>query len=62
QYGGVWAHDETRKSFGIAGARVVKDLDLSIPTKSLDGKHPREHHETVARLRDIVGKLAAEIG
>ncbi|PRC47530.1 FMN reductase, partial [Mycobacterium sp. ITM-2017-0098] len=42
QYGGVWAHDETRKSFGIAGARVVKDLDLSIPTKSLDGKHPRE--------------------
>ena len=20
QYGGVWAHDETRKSFGIAGA------------------------------------------
>ncbi len=24
QYGGVWAHDETRKSFGIAGARVVE--------------------------------------
>ena len=25
QYGGVWAHDDTRKSFGIAGARVVED-------------------------------------
>ncbi|MEW5808939.1 MAG: NAD(P)H-dependent oxidoreductase [Actinomycetota bacterium] len=62
QYGGVWAHDETRKSFGIAGPRVVEDLELSIPGKSLDGKHPRENAEVVAKLRDIVGKLAAEIG
>ena len=28
QYGGVWAHDETRKSFGIAGARVVESVKL----------------------------------
>ncbi|NVN53884.1 NADPH-dependent FMN reductase [Mycolicibacterium hippocampi] len=62
QYGGVWAHDETRKSFGIAGPRVVDDLDLSIPAASLDGKHPRENAEVVERLRDIVGKLVAEIG
>ncbi|MCW2562126.1 MAG: putative flavoprotein, partial [Mycobacterium sp.] len=40
QYGGVWAHDETRKSFGIAGPRIVEDLKLSVPFKSLDGKHP----------------------
>lgn len=62
QYGGVWAHDETRKSFGIAGPRVVEDLDLSVPVTTLDGKHPRENAEVAARLRDIVGKLAAEIG
>ena len=62
QYGGVWAHDETRKSLAIAGPRIVEDLNLSIPTKALDGKHPREHDETVAQLRDIVGKLVAEIG
>lgn len=62
QYGGVWAHDETRKSFGIAGPRVVEDLDLSLPTQSLDGKHPRESAEVAAKLRDIVGKLVAEIG
>ena len=62
QYGGVWAHDETRKSFGIAGPRVVEDLTLSVPFKSLDGKHPRENAEVVASLRDIVGKLAAEVG
>src|SRR5271170_4913618 len=29
QYGGVWAHDDARKSFGIAGARVVEALKLS---------------------------------
>ena len=58
----MWAHDETRKSLAIAGPRLVEDLNLSIPTKALDGKHPREHDETVAQLRDIVGKLVAEIG
>ena len=62
QYGGVWAHDETRKSFGIAGSRVVEDLELSIPGKSLDGKHPRDNAEVAGRLQEIVGKLVAEIG
>jgi NAD(P)H-dependent FMN reductase len=31
QYGGVWAHDETRKSFGIAGPRVIETIKLSVP-------------------------------
>ena len=62
QYGGVWAHDETRKSFGIAGARVVEDLKLSIPATSFDGKHPRENAEVVSDLRDVVEKLVAEVG
>lgn len=62
QYGGLWAHDETRKSFGIAGPRVVEGLDLSLPAATLDGKHPREHAEVAAKVGDIVGKLAAEVG
>jgi NAD(P)H-dependent FMN reductase len=62
QYGGVWAHDETRKTFGIAGPRIVEDLKLSVPGKTLDGKHPRENAEVVAAVRDVVGKLAAEVG
>jgi len=62
QYGGVWAHDETRKSFGIAGPRVVEDLKLSVQSTAFDGKHPRENAEVAAKLRDIVGKLAAEVG
>ncbi|MEN3223717.1 NAD(P)H-dependent oxidoreductase [Mycolicibacterium porcinum] len=62
QYGGVWAHDETRKSFGIAGPRVVEDLKLSVPSKAFDDKHPRENAEVAEALRDIVGKLTIEVG
>jgi NAD(P)H-dependent FMN reductase len=61
QYGGVWAHDETRKSFGIAGARVVDAVKLSVPFKTLAGKAPAEHAELSANVRDVVGKLAAEV-
>ncbi|AEV76466.1 putative flavoprotein [Mycolicibacterium rhodesiae NBB3] len=62
RFGGVWAHDETRKSFGIAGPRVVEDLKLSVQTTAFDGEHPRENSEVAGQLRDIVGKLAAEVG
>ena len=62
QSGGVWAHDETRKSFAIAGPRLVEDLKLSIPTKVLEDKHPRENDEVAASVREVVGKLVAEIG
>jgi NAD(P)H-dependent FMN reductase len=61
QYGGVWAHDDTRKSFGIVGARVVDAIKLSVPFKTLNGEHPREHAEVSANVRDAVGKLAAEV-
>ncbi|MGD1254329.1 NAD(P)H-dependent oxidoreductase [Mycobacterium seoulense] len=62
RYGGVWAHDETRKSFGIAGARVVDSIKLSVPFTTLEGKAPAEHAELTANVRDVVGKLGAEIG
>lgn len=62
QFGGVWAHDETRKSFGIAGPSVVDDVKLSVPGKSLAGRHPRENAEVVQSVRDAVAKLAAAVG
>ena len=40
QYGGVWAHDEARKSFGIAGADVVEAPTFSLPIEVLGGKPP----------------------
>jgi NAD(P)H-dependent FMN reductase len=61
RYGGVWAHDETRKSFGIAGPRVVEELKLSLPIASLDGNHPREHAEVADTVRNVVGKLVVEV-
>lgn len=62
RYGGAWAHDETRKSLGIAGAEVVGSMKLSVPIASLDGAHPREKAELVSTLREIVEKLVAEVG
>jgi NAD(P)H-dependent FMN reductase len=62
QYGGVWAHDETRKSFAIAGSRVVDSIKLSVPFKTLGGSAPKESAELSANVRDVVGKLAAEVG
>jgi NAD(P)H-dependent FMN reductase len=61
RYGGVWAHDETRKSFAIAGPRVVETIKLSVQFQSLNGQHPRDHAELVSNVRDAVGKLAAEV-
>ncbi|AKS35117.1 NADPH-dependent FMN reductase [Mycolicibacterium goodii] len=61
RYGGVWAHDETRKSLGVAGPRVVEDVKLSIPGTGLDGKHPRESAEVVADVRAAVATLVAAV-
>jgi len=58
-YGGTWAHEETRKSFAIAGSRVFESTKLSVPLKSLNGMHPREHGELVEKIRDAVTQLAA---
>ena len=62
QYGGVWAQDQTRKSFGIAGANVIDTLALSVPISSLDGKHAREDAALAADVDDVLKKLAAEVG
>lgn len=59
QYGGVWAHDESRKSFGIAGGRVIDSVMLSVPSSTLDGRHPREAADVVSGVREALGKLAA---
>ncbi|MBX9640562.1 MAG: NAD(P)H-dependent oxidoreductase [Mycobacteriaceae bacterium] len=62
QYGGVWAHDETRKSFGIAGARVSDSIKLSVPFRTLGGQAPADSAELSENVRDVLGKLAAEVG
>jgi NAD(P)H-dependent FMN reductase len=59
--GGAWAHDETRKSFGIAGPRVIESITLSLPIPSLDGRHPRESAELISSLREAVTDLVAQV-
>ncbi|ODQ93636.1 NAD(P)H-dependent oxidoreductase [Mycolicibacterium holsaticum] len=55
------AHDEARKSLGIAGLRIVESIRLSVPTRMLEGKHPAEDADLVRTLRGIVEDLAAEV-
>ena len=62
QYGGVWAHDETRKSFGVAGAQVVEDIAVSVPSGTFDGQHPRENAQLVNEVGESVKKLAKLAG
>jgi NAD(P)H-dependent FMN reductase len=60
RYGGVWGHDETRKSFGIAGADVI-DVSFSLPASKLGGGPPQANAEAAQNLRDALSKLAAEV-
>ncbi|MFF0163602.1 NADPH-dependent FMN reductase [Streptomyces sp. NPDC005263] len=59
QFGGVWAQDETRKSAGIAGAKVIEDIKLSIPgsVTRFAETHPADDAEVAAQLTEVVARL-----
>jgi NAD(P)H-dependent FMN reductase len=61
QFGGVWAQDEVRKSAGIAGARVLEDVTLSIPGSVVRFAelHPKDDTEVVDQLTAVVAAVAA---
>lgn len=59
RYGGTWAHDEARKSFGIAGPRVIDSIRLSLPLAELDGRRPGDSDEVVGSVRAAVADLVA---
>lgn len=54
-YGGKWAHADTARSVGIAGAVAVEDLTISHPAPGVDVTTDAELH---ARLKEAVVKLA----
>ncbi|MFI8191846.1 NAD(P)H-dependent oxidoreductase [Streptomyces sp. NPDC085946] len=59
QYGGVWAHDDTRKSVGLAGAKVIEDIKLSIPgsmTRFAE-THPADDAEVAAQLTEVITRV-----
>ncbi|MEV5515888.1 NAD(P)H-dependent oxidoreductase [Streptomyces flaveolus] len=59
QYGGVWAQDDTRKSVGIAGGKVIEDIKLSIPgsVTRFAETHPADDAEVAAQLTEVVARL-----
>lgn len=61
QYGGVWAHDDARKSAGIAGAHVLEDVKVAIPQSVVRfaETHPREDAEVVELLQGALRALAS---
>ena len=61
QYGGVWAHEDARKSARIAGANVLDDLKLSVAaahTRFAD-IHPVADEEIAVTIPEILTSLAA---
>jgi len=60
QYGGRWAHEDTRKSAKVAGATVVEDLTVSHPYAW--GTDPSQDAEAVQQFVDAVAKLATYEG
>ncbi|MEU6404942.1 NAD(P)H-dependent oxidoreductase [Streptomyces sp. NPDC046985] len=64
QYGGVWAQDDTRKSVGVAGGRVIEDIKLSIPgslTRFAE-THPIDDAEVAGQLTEVVALLHGHAG
>lgn len=63
QYGGVWAHDDARKSARIAGANVLDDLKLSVPAAQtrFASVHPVEDEEIAVTMPEILSSLGAAV-
>jgi len=61
QYGGVWAQDDARKAFGIAGANVLTEVTMAIPGSVVRfaDVHPKDDAEVVEKLTVVLGGLVA---
>ncbi|WP_369174429.1 NADPH-dependent FMN reductase [Streptomyces sp. R28] len=64
QFGGVWAQDETRKSVGIAGGKVLEDVKLSIPgsVTRFAETHPVDDAEVAAQLTEVIAHVHGHAG
>ena len=63
RYGGVWAHDDTRKAASIAGASVLDDVTLSVPhgATRFATIHPAHDDEIAHAMPTILAALAAAV-
>ena len=60
QFGGVWAHDEGRRSLGVAGATVIDDAKLSIggSVTRFAEQHPKDDAEVTDAMTAVLVTLA----
>ena len=60
-YGALWAGDAVRKSLGIAGARVISEIDLAIggAMSKFDADGALVDEELGGRLSELVHQLAS---
>jgi NAD(P)H-dependent FMN reductase len=60
RHGGVWAHEDTRKTARIAGAHVLDDITLSVPhaAERFATTHPADDDEVATAMPKILATLA----
>lgn len=60
QYGGVWAHDDARRSLAVAGAAVLDDTKLSIggSITRFAEIHPKDDAEVAGMVTGVLSALA----
>src|ERR1700728_3539921 len=63
RFGGVWAHDDTRKVASIAGASVLDDVTLSVPhgATRFATTHPAHDVEIAHAMPIMLAALAAAV-
>ncbi|MBB3035766.1 NAD(P)H-dependent FMN reductase [Hoyosella altamirensis] len=63
QYGGTWAHDDARRSVGVAGGRVVEKIAVSIggAYQRFAENRPADDAEAVTQVREAVASLAGSV-
>lgn len=63
QFGGVWAQDEARKAYGIAGATVLDATTLAVPNSVVRfaETHPKDDAEIVTQLEAFLADFAAKL-
>ncbi len=60
RYAGTWSREDTRKSIGIAGGRVVEDVEVGVQSSAL-GESGEFDAETVEQVTVAVRRLADEV-
>jgi NAD(P)H-dependent FMN reductase len=61
RYGGLWAHQEARKTARVAGAHVLDNIALSVPfaAERFATTHPADDDEVATAMPDVLATLAA---